>query len=134
MAERRGVSPEEVGERVSAILAAAERDARAVIDAGQREVAAGHDAPTLAELAREVSELGMRLEALERAVVALARPSATRPVAQWRDRRATADPAARVRAIELALAGYSREAIANELAASMAADDVERLLDEVLTG
>jgi hypothetical protein len=134
MVERRSLSPEEVGERVSAILVAAERDARAVIEASHREPAADRDTPTLAELAREVDALARRLEALERAVVALARPASPRPVAQWHDRRTAADPAARVRAIELALAGYSREAIARELAASMDAADIERLLDEVLTG
>lgn len=40
--------------------------------------------------------------------------------------------AARVRAIDLALAGYSREAIANELSTSLHRPQVEALLDEVL--
>jgi hypothetical protein len=42
--------------------------------------------------------------------------------------------AARVRAIDLALAGYTREAIANELAVSIERDDVDALLDRVLVG
>jgi hypothetical protein len=134
MHERRRLSPEEVRARVSGILAAAEREARAVIEAAHRELAEGPEAPTLAELARAVGELAARLDALERTVAAQARPAVPPPVAHWRDRCTAADPAARVRAIELALAGHSREAIACELATSMAADDIERLLDEVLTG
>jgi hypothetical protein len=42
--------------------------------------------------------------------------------------------AARVRAIDLALAGYSREAIANELSTSLHRGQVELLLEEVLVG
>lgn len=42
--------------------------------------------------------------------------------------------AARVRAIDLALAGYTREAIANELAVSFERADVDALLDRVLVG
>jgi hypothetical protein len=42
------------------------------------------------------------------------------------------DAASRVRAIELALAGYARDAIARELASSMPAAEIETLLDEVL--
>ncbi len=40
--------------------------------------------------------------------------------------------AARVRAIDLALAGYSREVIANELSTSLERSAVEALLDDVL--
>jgi hypothetical protein len=40
--------------------------------------------------------------------------------------------AARVRAIDLALAGYSREVIADELASSLERDDVDALLADVL--
>jgi len=39
-----------------------------------------------------------------------------------------------VRAIDLALAGYSRERIANELASTLERAEVEMLLDEVLVG
>ena len=42
--------------------------------------------------------------------------------------------AARVRAIELALAGLSREDIAAELSGSLASGALERLLDDVLSG
>jgi hypothetical protein len=132
--EHPGLSPEEVVARVSAILAAAERDARAVIGAAQPELASELQTPALAELARRVGELAARLDALERAVASLTRPAPSRPVAHRRDRRAATDPAARVRAIELALAGHAREAIARELASSMAPDEIERLLDEVLSG
>ena len=39
-----------------------------------------------------------------------------------------------MRAVEMALAGLSREAIAEELSKTMAAAEVERVLDEVLSG
>ncbi len=42
--------------------------------------------------------------------------------------------AARVRAIDLALAGYTRESIANELAVSIERADIDALLDRVLIG
>ena len=42
--------------------------------------------------------------------------------------------AARVRAVDLALAGYSREAIANELSTSLSRVQVDSLLDDVLVG
>ena len=128
------LSPEEVGARVSAILEAAERDARAVIDAAHRDGAAPQrPEPTLRELAREVDELRARVAALESALLTDGAAVAARPSERAR-RRDPVDPAARVRAIELALAGYSREAIAHELASSMAPGDIERLLDEVLAG
>src|SRR5579871_5586257 len=142
--EAGALSPEEIGARVSAILEAAERDARAVIDAAHREAAARELEPiTLEELARELDALTARVEAIER-TLATAPPADAgdgdpvaaegRPPHERRGRRATSvDPAARVRAIELALAGYSREAIARELAASMPPAAVEGLLDEVLT-
>ena len=137
----RALSPEEVGARVSAILEAAERDARAVIDAAHR------DAPvpeppraTLEQLAAEVDALADRVSALERSLAArqaqdaAAAPEQPLPPTERRERRAAVvDAAARVRAIELALAGYSREAIARELAASLPAAEIESLLDEVLS-
>ena len=129
------LSPEEVGARVSAILEAAERDARAVIDAAHREstAAAKRSGLTLEELARDVDELSARVAALERALLAEGGHGAGRS-AERALRRDPIDPAARVRAIELALAGCSREAIAQELASSMPPEDIERLLDEVLAG
>jgi hypothetical protein len=127
------LSPEEVGARVSAILEAAERDARAVIDAAHREAAERERGPlTLEELAREVDELRARVGVLERAIAAPGESSAPERAPERRPARPAIDPAARVLAIELALAGNSREAIAQELASSMASDDIERLLDEVL--
>jgi len=132
----RALSPEEVGARVSAILEAAERDARAVIDAAHRELAAREQPePTLEELARALDALSARVAALERSVAAaaVAASAPPPPPAERPRRRAPIDPAARVRAIELALAGYSREAITDELAATMSPTDVEQLLDEVLS-
>jgi hypothetical protein len=143
----RALSPEEIGARVSAILEAAERDARAVIDAAQREAEAPERAPgTLAELSAELDALAARVGALERTLAGRPRhdgaangaaggaAEATNPAAERRGRRAdVVDAAARVRAIELALAGYARDAIARELAASMPAAEVEGLLDEVLS-
>ena len=120
------LGPEEVGARVSAILEAAERDARAVISAAYREQrpepAAGLD-----ELAGEVARLAARVEALEQAFEA----SAERAPQRAADVGAQV---ARVRAVELALAGLSREAIAAELSATMEPAEVERLLDDVLSG
>jgi len=127
----RGLSPEEVGARVSAILEAAERDARAVIAAAHQEVAAPPPPRTLEELAGELADLRARVEALEKELRERAAATPTAP-AQRRERSGAVDPAARVRAIELALAGYSRDAIARELGTSMAPGDVEGLLDEVL--
>lgn len=141
-AESLALSAEEVGARVSAILAAAERDARAVIDAAHRQAAAAAEsAPvTLEQLARAVDDLRVRVEALERgiaaAVPAEALPAAAPaepPDGDGRDQRGSApDAAARVLAIDLALAGYSRDAIAHELGASLGRSEVDRLLDEVL--
>jgi hypothetical protein len=131
----RPLSPEEVGARVSAILEAAERDARAVIDAAHHEAAERERAPlTLEGLASEVDELRARVAALERVIAAADGSVAPPRPPDRRAARAAIDPAARVRAIELALAGHPREAIAQALASSMAPGDIERLLDEVLAG
>src|SRR5579862_5516937 len=122
------LGPEEVGARVSAILEAAERDARAVIAAAYREAAAPPAAPaTLEEVAQALEALSRRVDALERAISAT--PHTERAPEPERSPR---DDAVRVRAIELSLAGNSRAAIAHELAETMAPADVERLLDEVL--
>jgi hypothetical protein len=169
--ERRALSPEEVGARVSAILEAAERDARAVIDAAHREAVPPTGELTLERVAAELDALSGRVAALESALGAAPRataspstvaeppstvaepPSAVAPphrtaarppsVAaqppQAADPRRVAEadavdptPAARVRAIELALSGYPRAAIARELAAVMSPQSVDSLLDEVL--
>ena len=120
------LGPEEVGARVSAILEAAERDARAVISAAYREQrpepAAGLD-----ELAGELARLAARVAALEQALEAGAERAPQR-VAD------VGAQVARVRAVEMALAGLSREAIVAELSTTMSPAEVERVLDDVLSG
>jgi hypothetical protein len=121
------LGPEEVGARVSAILEAAERDARAVIAAAYREAPAPAAASTtLEDLAQALESLTKRVEAIERTLSAAPRVEHASAPAPPRD------DAVRVRAIELSLAGHSRVAIARELADVMPAEAVERLLDEVL--
>ena len=127
------LGPEEVGARVSAILEAAERDARAVIAAAYREQGAPPQPEGVAQpegvedLARELARLEARVEALEHAVGAQPPAPAPPPAAE-----AAAEVAARVQAVELALAGLPREAIARELSRTLDAAAVERLLDDVL--
>jgi cell pole-organizing protein PopZ len=125
------LSPEEVSARVSAILEAAERDARAVILEAYREQRQQPAAAGIDELAREVARLAARVEALEQALESGA-PQAGESAPQ----RAAdiGSPAARVRAVELALAGLSREAIVVELSRMLAPAEVELLLDDVLSG
>jgi len=150
--ERRALSPEEVGARVSAILEAAERDARAVIDAAHRAAAPSTEERSLEGIAAALDALGARVGALEATLAASApapaqssplpppeREKPQEPEEQKQeepsaDPRTSAAPAAavRVRAIELALAGYPRAAIARELGAAMAPGEVDALLDEVL--
>jgi hypothetical protein len=158
--ERRALSPEEVGARVSAILEAAERDARAVIDAAHRAAAPSTEERSLEGIAAALDALGARVGALEAALAASApapaessplpppeRAKPQEPEEQKQEApeeqkqevpsaepRTSAAPAAavRVRAIELALAGYPRAAIARELGAAMAPGEVDALLDEVL--
>ena len=124
------LGPEEVGARVSAILEAAERDARAVIleayGEQRQQPSAGLD-----ELAREVAQLAARVEVLEQALASGA------PETGEQNPQPAADPgspAARVRAVELALAGLSREAITVELSRMLEPAKVELLLDDVLSG
>ena len=136
--EGRALSAEEIGARVSAILEAAERDARAVIDAAHREAAEPPPADvTLDGLAAEVDALAARVSTIERALAARERRDSDEDPhggAERRSRRAAmADAAACVRAIELALAGYSRDAIARELASSVPPTEIESVLDEVLS-
>lgn len=136
---RRALSPEEVGARVSAILEAAERDARAVIDAAHRAAATATEELTLERLAAQIDELSARVGALESALAA-GRPDASPVAAAEQPPAAPSAPpappdtvsAVRVRVIELALAGYPRAAIARELAAVMAPAQVDAILDEVL--
>ncbi len=139
------LGPEEVGARVSAILEAAERDAREVIEAAYREraqqpprapeelavdVAERQPPRGLEELAVEVALLAARVDALEQALGG--DPAA--PAENAARRAADAGTAAaRVRAVELALAGLSRDAIAQELSGIVAPDEVELLLDDVLS-
>jgi hypothetical protein len=122
------LGPEEVGARVSAILEAAERDARAVIEAAYREAAEPPKPVTLDDLAQSLQALTRRVDAIERSLSAAPRPE--RAPAQEPPR----EDAVRVRAIELSLAGHSRVSIARELAGAMAPADIDRLLDEVLAG
>jgi hypothetical protein len=139
--QRRALSPEEVGARVSAILEAAECDARAVIDAAHRSAAESTEELTLEHIAARLDALSVRVAALECGLGASA-PAEPPPTPPQREeapeRSVEARPAAaptaatRVRAIELALSGYPRAAIARELASSMAPGDVDALLDEVL--
>src|ERR1700691_6119491 len=113
--QRRALSPEEVGARVSAILEAAERDARAVIDAAHRAAAASAEELTLESVAAQLDALTARVATLERAIGAGA---PAQPPAQAQQPDPTEDPslaaqaqaapaaAVRVRVIELALGGY----------------------------
>jgi len=83
----------------------------------------------LAELARELAALAERVAALEELLGA--QPPRERVVRRSSD---SGEQAARVRAVELSLAGVAREQIAAELAVMVAPGEVERLLDEVLSG
>ena len=144
------LTADEVGARVGAILGAAEREAREIITAARREapaqVASG---ATIDDLANALERLNARLDAFEVATAerieslgrelrgAVPAADATGQASAQADAEpedSAAQDAARVRAIDLALAGYSREAIANELAVSMTRGDVEALLDQVLVG
>jgi hypothetical protein len=146
------LTAEEVGARVTAILGAAEREAREIIDSARREDPAAATPPsraTIDDLSHALERLSARFDAFELATAARieelerelrsAVPAAEVVLegspALTRERgTSAAEGAARVRAIDLALAGYSREAIANELAVSMPRADVEALLDHVLAG
>ena len=152
-AEADRLTAEEVGARVGAILGAAEREAREIIASARREAPPGAAIPsgaTIDDLARALERLTARFDAFELTTAArieeLGRelrsavpagepvaevPVAGAPVAPTPEDSAAAG-AARVHAIDLALAVYSREAIANELSVSMPRGDVEALLDHVL--
>ena len=147
-AEADRLTAEEVGARVGAILGAAEREAREIIASARREAppaAAVPSGATIDDLARALERLSARVDAFELATAAriealaydLGSPvAAADPVAEAlaapAAEEAPAAGAARVRAIDLALAGWTREAIANELSVSMPRGEVEALLDQVL--
>jgi len=147
-AEAGRLTAEEVGARVGAILGAAEREAREIIASARREAPPAAAVPTGAtidDLARALERLSARFDAFELTTAArieelaheLRSPvAADDPVAEAPESPATDDSpaaeAARVHAIDLALAGYSREAIANELSVAMPRGEVEALLDQVL--
>lgn len=148
--------------RVAAILSAAERDARAVVEAARREAyesrqdrgaldglpaAPEHHAggaPGLAALAGvtgALEALGRRVSAVERtidarfellwrAIAARDGDGASAPTpAPVGDLAARAE---RLRAVDLALRGFSRAQIAAELRSTMGEAEIERLLDSVL--
>ena len=158
-AEGHRLTAEEVGARVGAILSDAEREAREIIADARREgvdASLPHSSATLDDLTHAVEGLSGRFDAFELstaaqiedlgrqlrealAAVASASPSleaasaprspAPRAPAQLESSEVAA---ARVRAIDLALAGYSRDVIANELAGSLERGQVEALLADVL--
>jgi hypothetical protein len=153
--EGRGLTPEEVGARVGAILGDAEREAREIIASARREQGGAPAPATLDDLAHGLERLGARFDAFELATAAQieelgrqlreALAGSAPPAAASEEQLHTPAPrpprvesaaysAARVRAIDLALAGYPREVIANELASSLDRTEVEQLLDEVLIG
>jgi hypothetical protein len=162
-AEGHRLTAEEVGARVGAILGDAEREAREIIAAARRDgVDASlpprqeHGGATLDDLTRALERLSARFDAFELATAAqiedlgrqlraalagvepasappeppAAHTSLRGPVVEETSQLA----AARVRAVDLALAGYSRDAIANELSTSLQRPEVELLLDDVLVG
>jgi len=160
-ADDSGLTAQDVSARVGEILGAAEREARAILASARGEEAdegsAGEGA-TLQDLARALERLSLRFDAfelftaarieeLERSVAVGAVPApvgeATPPpppfdpvpaaAAATPEREDTPElAAARVRAIDLALAGYTRDSIANELAVSIERTEVDALLNRVL--
>lgn len=93
--------------------------------------------------AAQIEELGRAVGAAASATLPAAAPSQdaqqinpmTAPAASSPEREETPElAAARVRAIDLSLAGYTRESIANELAVSIERGDVDALLERVLIG
>jgi hypothetical protein len=113
--------------------------------------ASGSDAglgESLGELTRAVGALARRLDAIETALSTRTAPiadaterapAASPPFPAWeramsaeRVEAASGARAERMRAVDLALRGFSRAQIAAELRASLSEPDVQRLLDEVL--
>jgi hypothetical protein len=158
------LTPQDVSARVGEILSTAEREAREIIAAarGDDDAQQALDAvdATIDDLARAVERLSLRFDAFELATAAqieelgrAVHAAASAPVAaeaaapafQFDPTAAEAAAvpereqspqlaSARVRAIDLALAGYTRESIANELAVSLERGEVDALLDRVLIG
>jgi hypothetical protein len=91
---------------------------------------------TAAQIEELSGQLRDALAGVERPPAAAVEPSAPRrpatPAPVLTEAESSQLAAARVRAIDLALAGYSREAIANELSTSLHRTQVEMLLEDVL--
>jgi phage-related minor tail protein len=158
------LTTQDVSARVGEILESAEREAREIIAAARGEDDSETRAPeantTIEDVARALERLSLRFDAFElatsaaleelgRAVYAAANslPAYQEPVAEVQfdplagamsavpEREQTPElEAARVRAIDLALEGYTRESIANTLAVSLERPAVDALLDRVLIG
>lgn len=157
------LTAEDVSTRVGEILGAAEREAREMIAAARGEDSEPPLPKlntTIDDLARALERLSLRFDAFELATSAqietlgrgLQSALASAPTEPAPATAVAFDPqlasaaavperedtpelaAARVRAIDLALAGYTREAIANELAVSIERTEVDALLDRVLLG
>jgi hypothetical protein len=151
------LTAEEVGARVGAILSDAEREARDIIASARQEGSPPNSGETIEDLARALEQLNARFDAFELATAAqiedLGRqlreslaavrvaPSAEAAVLAEAATHQPAPPpveetpeiaSARMRAIDLALAGYSRERIASQLAGGLEHSQVEALLDQVL--
>jgi hypothetical protein len=159
--EVEGPTAQDVSARVGEILGAAEREAREILAAARGEesdTGRTSESTTLQDLARALERLSLRFDAFELFTAArieeLGRTAAggtvpapavegTPPPPQFDPMlvAAAAAPeredtpelaAARVRAIDLALAGYTRDSIANELAVSIERAEVDALLNRVL--
>jgi hypothetical protein len=153
------LTAEEVGARVGAILSDAEREAREIIASARQDGSPPDTGATVETLAHALEQLNARFDAFELATAAqiedLARqlresltaarvaPSADAAVlAEVAPQEPAAPPSqvvespevasARMRATDLALAGYSRERIASQLTGELEHSQVEALLDEVL--
>jgi hypothetical protein len=153
------LTADEVGARVGAILSDAEREAREIIASARQQGSPPDTGATIEDLAHALEQLNARFDTFELATAAqienLGRqlresltaarvapcPEAAVPAEVAPDEQA-APPSqveespelasARMRAIDLALAGYSRERIASQLAGKLEHPQVEALLDEVL--
>jgi len=137
------LSPEEIATQVAAILRAAERDARATIEAARRLPELGEPAETLEarsngsdlHLRESLGELTGAVEGLTRRVDALEAGLERGAVVSRPDQgssKARPGRAERLRVVDLALRGMTRAQIAEELRASLSEREIERLLDEVL--
>jgi len=125
-----GLTPAEVGARVTAILSAAQREAVEIIEAARREALGAERAAAGDE---GVASADARLEVLWRAVSPPAPASsdagAPRPTP---GDGAVVARAERLRAVDLAVRGFSRAQIAAELRATLADAQIEQLLEDVL--